>query len=123
MVVNCQSASRDRTVKLHRLELLARHGIADGRLIGADRASEAFIHQVLYDEVIGRIDDAAQHECRRARHDACFRKIVAEGGQADFDAGRDLLQARQDSGDDDELDIAVRRDREGRSACAGSKAC
>ena len=97
---------------LHRLELLARHDIADARMVGTDGAGEPFVHQVLDDEVVGRIDDTAQHERRRARHDACFHKIVAEGRQTKLYAGGDLLQARHDSGDEDELDIAVWRDRE-----------
>ncbi len=40
---------------LHRLKLLARHGIADGRMVGADGAGEPFVLQVLDDEVVGRV--------------------------------------------------------------------
>ncbi len=88
---------------LHCLELLTRHGIADVRMVGAYGAGEPFVHQVLNDEVVGRVDDATQYERCRSGNDTRFGEIIAVRRQVEPDAGRNFLQPRHNIGDEDEL--------------------
>lgn len=64
---------------LHPFELLAGDPVAHLRMIGPHHAGQPLVHHMLDDEIAGRIDDAAEHQRRRAGDDARFHQIVARG--------------------------------------------
>lgn len=78
----------------------------------AHHAGEPLVHQMLYDQIVRRIDDPAEHERGGPGHDAGLDQVVAIRGQAQLDPGRDRLKPRNDRGHQYELDIAIGRDRQ-----------
>ena len=40
-------------------------------------AGKAVVHEMLYDQIVGRIDDPTQNDCRHPRNDAGFDQVVA----------------------------------------------
>ena len=82
------AAGRHDVDVLEPLELVTSDRIADLGVVGPHHAGEPLVHQVLHDQIDGRIDNAAQHQRSGAGDDAGFDQIVAVRGQAEPDAGR-----------------------------------
>lgn len=48
-------------------------------MVGAHHAGQAVVHEVLHDELVGRLVDAAEHHDRGARDHAGLREVGAVG--------------------------------------------
>src|SRR5581483_7244353 len=78
-------------------------------MVSSHDASKRFVHQVLYDQIVGRADNATEYHRRSTGDDAGLCQITAEGRETKFDSGRALAQPSHDRRRKNKLDIAVRR--------------
>lgn len=95
---------------LQPLKLTAGKALTDFRMVSANDTGKAFVHEMLYDEIVGRRNDPT--DCHRgcSGRNAGLSEIIAEWRHTKFDARRLFTQPCDQRWHQDQLHIAVWRD-------------